>query len=734
MRTRFGLAWLGLLILISSSHAQTTAFTYQGKLIDNGTPATGNYDLQFKLFNLLSGGTQQGTTQTVSNVAVVNGIFTVQLDFGACDSCFNGAPRFLDISVRPTGGGVFTPLLPRQPVASTPYAIKTQSLKFNGSYDDAAGATFTASNSFAGDSAGLNTTPDPNPINTVGKLNAFFGAGAGKANVGGDSNSFFGAQAGQLNLGGSGNSFYGNQAGFNNNSGIDNTFVGRIAGYNNQSNYNTFIGVGADFDSTNLSGVGNTLLGAFTHATSGITNGTAIGLNTTVTQSNSLVLGHNANVGIGTTAPGFKLEVIDALNAGLHVENNTAGGTVARFGRFGNFLVDSAVNGGRMTVLENGNVGIGATSPSFKLHLIDSSNTGLRVQTNTAGGTVASFGGVGEFHIDSNGVAGGRFTALESGFVGIGTNNPQQKFHVSGTGVIRALVDSDSNAGFGLALSNQQKWSVATVTGGNFQIYNETLGSNAVWIDSTTSNVGVGTTTPDARLTVDGGSDRGLVVSTNNSGTFVAQFGAIGSFAIDSLTNGAGRFLVDNSNTVWINTPPSGVPANNLTDTLIVNGAIRANFPLGPSTNALCFSTGGGAGISHSIVQCASSIRYKTNVNTFTSGLNLIRRLRPVSFNWKQGGTKDFGLIAEEVAEVEPLLATYDEKGDVQGVKYDRVGVVLINAVKEQQAQITAQQTQLKQQTEQIQSLRRVVDQQQHQLAALNRRLGSTHRKSRIHK
>src|SRR5262249_55027785 len=165
MRTRCIFALLGLLIFISPLQAQTTAFTYQGKLVDNGLPATGNYDFQFSLFDALSGGTQQGATLTLTNIAVTNGIFTVQLDFGACASCFNGASRWLDISVRLTGGGAFTSLAPRQPINSTPYAIKTQSLKFNGSYDDGAGTTFSASNSFAGDSAGLNTTPDPNPTN-----------------------------------------------------------------------------------------------------------------------------------------------------------------------------------------------------------------------------------------------------------------------------------------------------------------------------------------------------------------------------------------------------------------------------------------------------------------------------------------------------------------------------------------------------------------------------------------
>jgi hypothetical protein len=50
----------------------------------------------------------------------------------------------------------------------------------------------------------------------------------------------------------------------------------------------------------------------------------------------------------------------------------------------------------------------------------------------------------------------------------------------------------------------------------------------------------------------------------------------------------------------------------------------------------------------------------------------------------------DMGLVAEEVAEVEPLLVTTNRQGEIEGVKYDRVGIVLVNAVKEQQAQIEA--------------------------------------------
>src|SRR5260370_19913832 len=75
--------------------AQISVFTYQGRLTDGGTPANGNYDLQFALFDAVSGGTQIGATQTSSNVSVSAGIFSVPLDFGA--NAFPGANRFLEI-------------------------------------------------------------------------------------------------------------------------------------------------------------------------------------------------------------------------------------------------------------------------------------------------------------------------------------------------------------------------------------------------------------------------------------------------------------------------------------------------------------------------------------------------------------------------------------------------------------------------------------------------------------
>src|SRR5213596_1725520 len=59
--------------------AQTTAFTYQGRLTDVGAPANGAYDLQFTLYNASS--TAIGSPLVREDVTVTNGVFTVQLDF-----------------------------------------------------------------------------------------------------------------------------------------------------------------------------------------------------------------------------------------------------------------------------------------------------------------------------------------------------------------------------------------------------------------------------------------------------------------------------------------------------------------------------------------------------------------------------------------------------------------------------------------------------------------------------
>jgi len=111
-----------------------------------------------------------------------------------------------------------------------------------------------------------------------------------------------------------------------------------------------------------------------------------------------------------------------------------------------------------------------------------------------------------------------------------------------------------------------------------------------------------------------------------------------------------------------------------------------------------------------------SSLRYKTDLQPFLGGLNVINRLKPYNFAWKAGGMRELGLIAEDVAQIEPLLTFKNSKDEIEGVKYENLNVVFINAIKEQQAQIEelrqlikAQQEQLKQQKQEIESLKKPV-------------------------
>ena len=91
-------------------------FTYQGRLADGANPANGTIPMEFRLWDSALGGINVGTPAFVSTgVPVANGLFTIDLDFGA--SAFSGEARWLEIRIN---GTLMTT---RQRVAPTPNAI-----------------------------------------------------------------------------------------------------------------------------------------------------------------------------------------------------------------------------------------------------------------------------------------------------------------------------------------------------------------------------------------------------------------------------------------------------------------------------------------------------------------------------------------------------------------------------------------------------------------------------------
>ncbi len=82
------------------------------------------------------------------------------------------------------------------------------------------------------------------------------------------------------------------------------------------------------------------------------------------------------------------------------------------------------------------------------------------------------------------------------------------------------------------------------------------------------------------------------------------------------------------------------------------------------------------------LAACSSSLRFKEDVQDLSMGLSVLRQMRPVNFKWKGRDERDIGFIAEEVAAVDPMLATYNNAGQIEGVKYMQLTAVLTNAVK----------------------------------------------------
>src|SRR5438034_10554450 len=110
----------------------------------------------------------------------------------------------------------------------------------------------------------------------------------------------------------------------------------------------------------------------------------------------------------------------------------------------------------------------------------------------------------------------------------------------------------------------------------------------------------------------------------------------------------------------------------------------------------------------------ASSERFKKDISTMEKGSEAILSLRPVTFHYKTDakGTPQFGLIAEEVAKVNPALVLPDNEGKPYTVRYDAVNVMLLNEFlkehrtgQEQQKEIDALRAELKEQRTLIQKV-----------------------------
>jgi hypothetical protein len=177
---------------------------------------------------------------------------------------------------------------------------------------------------------------------------------------------------------------------------------------------------------------------------------------------------------------------------------------------------------------------------------------------------------------------------------------------------------------------------------------------------------------------------------------------AVGSRAGTNLTTGGANFYVGNNGVAENGTIRMGGPQHSRT---FISG-IRVAV----SGNPVVVNAGGQLGVA------ASSARFKHEIEPMDEASEAILALEPVSFRYKKSvhpeNTRQFGLVAEEVEEINPDLVLRDKEGKPYSVRYDQVNAMLLNEflkahreMEEQDAIIARQEKQIEALTAGVQKL-----------------------------
>jgi len=383
--------------------------------------------------------------------------------------------------------------------------------------------------------------------------------------------------------------------------------------------------------------------------------------------------------------------------------NGTLGGTLAA--NLVNATTQYNINGARVLStngVRNTFAGVGAGAGPFNTGF-DNAFFGFNAgSSNTIGGANAFFGsGAGLFNTSgaSNSFFGN--TAGESN-----TTGASNSFFGASAGFHNTTAGSNSffggNAGFANTTGAQNSF-----FGFNAGFSNTSGGNSFFGFNAGRNNIG-------GFSNAFFGTEAGESNTTGNNNAYFGNFAGLRNvtgFGNAYFGSYAGSFNPTGSNNTLIG---SNVQAtvDNLDHATAIGADATVNTSntvvLGRNADAvqvpgkLFFGTLGFSGNtplcrnpSNQISFCSSSFRYKNAVRPFLGGLEIINRLRPISFTWKDHPERDLGLGAEDVAQVEPLLILRNDKGEVEGVKYDHLNVVLINAIQQQEAQLKQQQTQI---------------------------------------
>ncbi len=396
------------------------------------------------------------------------------------------------------------------------------------------------------------------------------------------------------------------------------------------------------------------------------------------TKTNSKISYTQGNVGIGIIPDSdILLDVysesdykgIRAQNTGysstIHAENHGAGAGGYFSGKTG------AIFTGRIAGLFYGNV-----------RIIDGTEGAGKVLTSDGDGETS-------WQTPASGsslwTASGDNIYRSSGFVGIGTDSPVTDLHINNSADAILKITSANGAKEAWISRFFDRLHIASKD----KIYFGTNGQTDtdVVIDHD-GNVGIGTTSPTQKLDVNGninlssGADRSIGMTDGTKSLFVGGIkDQPSAYSVHIVTNSASGGVARLSvvaDKVGIGTLP--------TQTLDVNGNVRVRAIGSGAYSGVVNRTSDGT-----LTTASSDIRLKENISTLNNSLEKVLQLRGVNFTWKSNPEygQRIGFIAQEFEKVIPELVFTNETDGYKGINYAEVTAVLVEAMKEQQKQIT---------------------------------------------
>lgn len=254
------------------------------------------------------------------------------------------------------------------------------------------------------------------------------------------------------------------------------------------------------------------------------------------------------------------------------------------------------------------------------------------------------------------------------GNVGIGTNTPTEKLHVSGSST--SYVES--------RVANTQSSTIAAVVATGTTYSFAGVGASTVWFSSGSSTTALGNFSANPIQFVTNGSERMRIDSSGNLMLGLNTIGAPIRFTVRSANTSNGSYAA------WFE---NGAPTllGFIRNDGAWNTGVAANSPTNLTTgsSANMFVDGGG-----SVFRSTSSLKYKTDVQDATHGLAEVMALRSVTYKGKNDGDKVFGgLIAEEVHEIGLTeFVQYAQDGSPDALHYGNMVSLAFKAIQELKA------------------------------------------------